>query len=135
MAISVTPADFIADFPEFASTTTNLITQFLIQAKCYVSDEDYGILNGDARKLAIELMTAHLLTLNDRIVNDQQSQAAVVANASIHDVTVSLTPPPSTNQYEFWLNLTIYGTRLWALLNAKTACGFYVQGSPQRVLF
>lgn len=132
--IAVTYSDFVFEFPEFANTSESLFNQFLIQAKCYISDEDYGVLHGEARRLAIELMTAHLLTLNSRLTEDNQSQATVVASANIGGVSVSLVPPASANQYEFWLNLTIYGTRLWALLSAKTACGFYVEGSPQRVL-
>ena len=132
--IIVTPVDIKQVFPEFATLTDAVIESYITQAECYISTEDYGILNAKARKLAIELMTAHLLTLWKRISEDNQSQATFVATANIHDVSVSLTPPANANQYEFWLNLTIYGTRLWALLSTKTPCGFYVAGSPQRVL-
>ena len=133
MSIAVTYNDFIADFPEFDSISPSIVNQFIIQAKCYISDEDYGILRGEARKLAIELMVAHLITINERITDEKQTQSGVVSAASIQNVSVTLVPPPSANQYEYWLNLTTYGTRLWALLNAHTACGFYVAGSPQRV--
>lgn len=132
--VTVTAADFLATFPEFEGTSIPLIDSFITQAEAYISTENYGILQNKSRVLAIELMTAHLMTINDRIVKDKQSQAVFVASANIHDVSVSLVPPTNANQYEFWLNLTVYGTRLWALLSTKTPCGFYVAGSPQRVL-
>lgn len=132
--ITVTADDFINDFPEFTSMNVATINSYITQAQCYISTDDYGILKADARQLAIELMTAHLLTLWKRISEDGQSQATFVASANIGSVNVSLAPPNNHNQYEFWLNLTIYGTRLWALLSSVTPCGFYVAGSPQRVL-
>lgn len=132
--ITVTSDDFINDFPEFSSVQIATIDSYITQAECYISTEDYGILKANARKLAIELMTAHLLTLWKRISEDNQSQATFVSSANIGSVNVSLAPPNNRNQYEFWLNLTIYGTRLWALLSSVTPCGFYVAGSPQRVL-
>lgn len=132
--IIVTLGDFIEDFPEFAQCNTLLLTTNLRKAKMYISPENYGLLRDERRKLAIELMTAHLLVIHDRIIKNNQYQAAFITSASIHDVNVSLTPPPNSGQYEFWLNLTIYGTQLWGLLTSITPCGLYVAGTRQRVL-
>lgn len=133
--VDFTVEHFIYDFPEFATIPSHTLDLFLLRTKAYISTENYGVIQGDARLLACELMMAHLLTIHNRIVNDNQTQAVSVSSASIQNVSVSLAPPANRTQFEFWLNLTVYGTELWSLLTTKTPCGIYVQGTPQRVLF
>ena len=133
--VDFTVVNFLRDFPEFSDMERNILHLFLRRTKAYISTENYGVIQGDSRLLACELMLAHLLTIYRSIHDNDQTQAVSVSSASIQNVSVSLTPPQNRTQYEFWLNLSIYGTQLWSLLTAKTPCGFYIQGTPQRVLF
>lgn len=133
--VNFTVAQFLEDFPEFEGTDERTLRIMNTRTRCYISTENYGVINGESRLLACELMMAHLLTLFNRIKDDNQTQAVSVASATIQNVTVSLTPPSNRTQFEFWLNLTIYGTQLWSLLTAKTPTGFYIPGIPQRVLW
>ena len=125
---------FLKDFPEFVEEDAQILESHLERTKCYISTEDYGVINGKTRLLACELMMAHLLTINRRIHRENQTQAVSVSSASLGGVSVSLTPPSNRTQQEFWYNLTIYGTQLWSLLVTNTPVGFYVAGQPNRVL-
>ena len=113
--VNFTIEQFLSDFPEFQGTEHNILQIYLTRTKCYISTEDYGVIHGESRLLACEFMMAHLLTLYKRITDDNQTQAVSVASATIQSVSVSLTPPTNRTQFEFWLNLTIYGTQLWSL--------------------
>lgn len=132
--IKITVEMFGVDFPEFMNGGYSVasIQGFINQAYCYVSNENYGVLNCCSRKLAIELMTAHLLALNDKITSGQTT--GQIGSTSIDSVSVSLIPPPNKTQFEYWLGLTPYGQRYFALLSAKAPAGLYYGGSFQRVL-
>lgn len=78
---------------------------------------------------ALNLMTAHLLALNDAINSGQPT--GVVTGATIDKVSVTLQPPPESDQWQWWLNQTPYGQQLLALLQISAAGGFFVMaGSP-----
>jgi hypothetical protein len=49
-----------------------------------------------------------------------------VQSATIDKITVSLTPPPATSEFLWWLNLTGYGAQLAALLSVHAVGGFFV---------
>lgn len=135
--ITLTVSEFRTDFPEFADTakyTDASLSGFINQAQCYISTSNiYGPLRDEPRKLAIELMTAHLQSLQDRILNGQTATGQVAAT-SIDSVSVSLVAPPNRTQYQYWLGLTPYGQRLLALLAAHSSAGLYFGGSNQRIL-
>ena len=103
---------------------------FFDTATCYVSDSDTGRLTGNCRLRALNLMTAHLVFISD------QAQAgetpSFVTQAKVGEVLVSVQPPPQTDQWNWWLNLSPYGQQLIALLSASSIGGFYVGGSPER---
>ena len=97
-------------------------------ATCYISDTDYGVLKESCRQYAINLMIGHLLYLNDLISNG--SPTGTVTSASEGTVSIGLEPPPSKNQFSFWLNQSPYGQQLLALLKLKGGVGLYVGGFP-----
>ncbi len=124
--------DFLKNFPEFSNCQE--IELYLIRAKCYVSEKDYGNLSAEERKLAIYLLTAHLLTLKKKIEKGQINPG-FTSSANIDKVRVSMVPPPSLGAFEFWLNQTPYGGELLALLYAKTPTPLLLGGSFIRTLF
>lgn len=129
-------AEFRERFPEFEDDTKYpdaVLQKYWDMATCYISDEDYGCLSGTCRNLAIELMTAHLTNIGE---GTAIGEAPVFVNSSTVDkVSVSVTPPPQKDQYEWWLNLTSYGQQLLALLKTKAVGGCYIGGSPERAAF
>lgn len=135
-AIDFDVTQFRDAFPAFADE--NLYPDSTLQmywdtATCYISNEDYGCLSGDCRRQAINLMTAHLSTISTMIQSgDTPGQ---VQSASVDKVSVSLTPPPNKDQYDWWLGLTPYGAQLLALLASKIAGGFYIGGRPEKSAF
>lgn len=102
-------------------------------ATCFVSDNDCGYLNGKCRQTAINLMTAHLLALS--LIQNRGKVTGLMQSATISMVTVSLTPPPIPNQWQWWLNQTSYGQQLLALLQGAAAGGMFIGGSPERFGF
>lgn len=120
--------EFRAAFPAFADPIKYPDARLQLywdQATCYVSDLDYGSLQGPCRRLAINLMTAHLTAISDLIAQGQTS--GVVQSSTIDKITVSLTPPPITDSYfAWWLSTTPYGQQLKSLLDTNSVGGFYV---------
>lgn len=123
-------ADFRVDFAEFSNSTTypdNRIQRRFDMGTDYVSPVDYGSLNGNARRDALYLMTAHLLKIQDAIASGLP--LAFVTSASQGSVSVGLMPPVVKNHFQYWLSTTPYGSQLWALLKVKSVGGFMVGGS------
>lgn len=129
--VEVTVEDFILQFPEFSDNPDN--TRMLERAQCYVSTVNYGALTDCCRKLAIYLFTAHLLTLQNKI-KERDMTTGMQTGASIDKINVTITPPPSTDQFEYWLNLTPYGAQLLALISSRISTPQIVGGSFVRVL-
>lgn len=137
MAIEFDVAVFRAQFPAFASETTYpdaLLQGYWDQATCYISDQDYGCVQGGCRRAAINAMAAHLCALNDLIVSGNAPGVAV--GATVGSVSASRAQPPfGTDPWRYWLNLTPYGQQLLALLESAAVGGFYVGGNPERAAF
>lgn len=131
---------FRAQFsPVFDNVTTfpdALITLFWGNATAYVSDQTGGCyiggMNVAQKTLALNYMTAHLLTIRGMIgSNSGAPRSTGLKQASTIDkVSVTLTPPPLKNQWQWWLSLTPYGQELLALLQVTTVGGFYLGGTP-----
>lgn len=127
---------FRIDYPAFADIVLypdDLLQGFYDSATCYVSDCNYGFLRNGCRYKALTLMTAHLAKLSTIISNNQTP--SMVQGAAISAVSVTLTPPPLPNQFQWWLGTTPYGQQLLALLQVKSVGGFYIGGSPERSAF
>ena len=124
----ITKANFIAQFPEF--TDAENIDTFLQRAMCFITPFE-GLCC--CRQLAIFLMSAHLLTIQKSIASGETSMG-FQGSASIDRVSVSVIPPPFTDAFDYWLNLSPYGQQLLALMEAKIPSPQYFGGSYIRVL-
>lgn len=123
-------------FPEFANVTAYpdiLISMNWETATAYVDDEDYGWMQGLERERALYFMAAHLTKLGAMISAGQNP--SLVDSTSIDNVSVSLTPPPTFSQFQWWLSTTPYGSQLLALLQMHAVGGFSVGGSAERSAF
>ncbi|MDL2313387.1 DUF4054 domain-containing protein [Desulfovibrio sp. OttesenSCG-928-C14] len=131
------PASFRAAFPEFADPVAWPDAQLVRNnemALCYISPRPGKRLKGACRALAIDLMTAHLLKLDQALASGDMS--GLVNSATVDKVSVSLTPPPLKSQRDWWYALTGRGQQLLALLKSKAAGGLYVGGlPPERAAF
>ena len=121
---------FIALFPAYSDEDIYpeaTLSAYWTSAVNYISDDNYGYVNGDARQYAINLMTAHLVYIAGLIAIGQVP--GLMQNATIDKVTVGLTPPPLKNQWQWWLSASPYGQQLLALLQVNSVGGGYIGGS------
>jgi hypothetical protein len=127
---------FRVSFPAFADPTKYpdpTLQGYWDAATCYISDKNYGWLNGDCRARALNLMTAHLAALSTLINNGQPT--GVGQSATIGAVSVSMVPPPVKSGWQYWLASTPYGMQLWALLHVKAVGGLSIGGLPEKSAF
>lgn len=127
---------FRISYPAFSNTVTfpsGTLQIYWDTATCYIANADYGWLAGDCRYKALTLMTAHLTALSVLIAAGRTPN--IVQSSTIDKITVSLVPPPVPNQFRWWLSTTPYGAMLLALLQVRSAGGFYVGGFPERDAF
>lgn len=131
------PAIFRAQFPAFADSavyTDIILDSYWEMATCFVNNNTACTRWGDkCLRLALDLMTAHLVYLNDLLQSGQTPQ--IVTSATIDKVTVSLQAPPNPDEWNWWLSTTPYGLQLLALLKAKSIGGFYAGGLPETAAF
>lgn len=130
------PSLFRQQFPAYSNATTYpdaMLQMYWDMAICYVSDDDYGWLDLHCRTLALNLMTAHLLYSAGLIAAGQTS--IIINSSTVDKITVSLTPPPIKNQWQWWLNTTPYGIQLLTLLSANSVGGFWTGGLPELCAF
>lgn len=125
-------AAFRVAFPQFSNVT--IYPDALIQAQADIA-ECFLAANGcSCETVQMQLMVAHLLTLNDRIIAGTGTTGQI-ASATIDKVSVSITPPPGKSGFLYWLNTTPYGVQLAALLSVCAVGGLYVGGRPERAAF
>ncbi len=133
--ITVTVDGMRQQLPYFADTTkypNAVLAVDLDNAQNYISPLDLGPLKGNSRVYAVYLMAGHLQLLRDRL-SKGQTGTGIKTGASVDKVSVTLTPPPFKDQYDYWLNLTPFGAELLFLLNSVTGAGWYVGGSDENV--
>lgn len=126
---------FRAMFPVFKDTTVYpdaVLQIYWDTATAYVSNQTGGCyiysLKLGQQTLALNLMAAHLAYLNSLIATG--NTPGVVTGATVDKVSVTLEPPPSSNNWQYWLNQSPYGQQLLALLSVASAGGFYYGGFP-----
>lgn len=133
--IQITSQEFrsaIKGFSDKEKYTDEQIDLFIEQAGLYVSPINCGVLRCEQRVYAIELMAAHLLTLNDKILSGDISAGGRITSATIDKISVSLEAPKNQNDFSYWLSLTPYGMSLLALLKTKSSIGIYSGGTNYR---
>ena len=126
------PAAFKAQFPEFGTFADAAITAYWDMATQYMSATDGVMLSGSTLAFALNLLTAHLAK---SFLIISTGSPGVVNSATEGGVSVSMTPPPVKNAWQWWLATTPYGVQLWALLQVQTAGGVFVGGSAERNAF
>lgn len=123
-------AAFIAQCPAYSNAVAYpeaTLQAYWNGAINYVSDiGNYGVIQGDARQYALNLMTAHLVFIAGLTAAGQVP--GLMQNATIDKVAVGLTPPPLPNQWQWWLNLSPYGQQLLAQLQGQSIGGFFIAG-------
>lgn len=127
--------DFRAMYPAYSNQTVftdSILQLYWDTATAYVSDQTggcyvYGFKLGQ-QTLALNLMTAHLAYINALTSTGQAG--GVMTGATIDKISVTLQPPPSSNNWQFWLNQSPYGQQLLALLSNAAVGGFYFGGYP-----
>ncbi len=132
MTIDLDLTSFRTNFPNYSDeesyTDTLLETQYEI-GKCYITDNDCT-LGETCREYALQAMLAHLVYIRD--LNTSGNATRIITSASEDGVSVSLSEPPSSNNFEYWLNVSPYGQEVLALLTRASAGGFYIGGSCER---
>lgn len=145
--IQLTSDMFIAQFPEFAPKQLEnedgdccccptepidpTIDTMIARALNYISP--YSVICGNKKQYVVFLLTAHFLTLQNNIKNGETS-GGLETSASIDKVSITITPPPFSDNFEYWLNQTTYGQQLLAFLYLQSAVPNLIGGSFQRVL-
>jgi len=127
---------FRAMYPQFADPVEfpDVILQgFWDLATCYMSDENYGILQGNCRQNALNMLTAHLAGLSG--VQAAGEITNVIQNAVVDKTQVGFVAPPIKNSWQYWLNETPYGQQFLALMCVLSAGGFYIGGLPEKSAF
>ena len=101
-------------------------------AQNYISPLNLGPLKDNSRTYAVYLMAGHLQLLRDRL-SAGNTGTGLQTGASVGQVSVTLTPPPVKDQFDYWLNLTPFGSELLFLLSTVTGVGWYIGGSNEDV--
>jgi len=126
-------ANFRVIFPAFSNVVSfpdAVIQAFWDVGVTYLGDYDGCLLAGDPLQSALNYMCAHLLQLS--VMAQAGLTPGIVTQSTVDKVSVSIAAPPAKNAWAWWLNLTPYGSALWALLTVKGAGGFFIGGSLAR---
>lgn len=128
-------AAFRASFPSFSNATAypdSRMQMYWDMATAYITDQTGGAycagMNAKQQVLALNLMTAHLLALSNLIASGQTP--GIEVSATIDKISISIEPPPATNQWQYWLQTTPYGAELLALLQVMTVGGRFYNPRP-----
>lgn len=133
--IAFDAATFRALFPPYSNATIYpdaLLQMLWDNGTNYITDQSGGCnccgLSLSQQTYALNLMTAHLLALNNLIAAGQTP--GIMTAATIDKISVAVQPPPSTNNWQYWLNETPYGRQLLALLKVASVGGCSYGGFP-----
>lgn len=122
---------FQALFPALTNVTVSTGPLFWGAATSSMSDQDNCAIEGDSLQYALNLLTAHIAALA-KLLASGQTTVAVMTGASVDKVSVSVSPPPARDAWDYWLQTTPYGLNFLALLEMKSSGGWYFGGAPER---
>lgn len=134
-SVTLNITTFRTQYPEFISTvkyTDTSITMAFNKATIFFKNETNCELDESQLEVVLYLMTAHLLKVQSNTLKGGQG---LVGSATIDKVSVSIISPKNLSEFEYFLNQTIYGQELLALMALLTIGGFYVGGSPETMAF
>lgn len=128
---------FQEQFPLYATAPAEaVLLVYFDMATSFVNPDDNwcGGLSGTTLDYALNLLVAHYCYINAMINAGQDT--VIVTATSIDKVSVSLLAPPVKGFFQYWLATSPFGKQLLALLNAKSAGGWYVsKGLTERRAF
>ena len=136
-AVYLDPVAFRKQFPAFQCTppiADSTLQVYFDTATLYINNPSGGAYCGGRnlseaqRRQCLYLMTAHLTHISQ--MTQSGTTVGVITNATVDKVSVTLEPPPATNQWSYWLQSTPYGQQLYALLKIASAGGMYINPSP-----
>lgn len=126
---------FRQQIPAYANTVAyaqSTVQNWWTVATNYVTNRRGGCFTGGlnlaSQALAINLMAAHLIFLSALIAQGQTP--GVLTQATIDKISVTLEPPPNTNNWQYWLQTSPYGQQLLALLEVSAVGGIFQGGTP-----
>lgn len=141
-------AKFRAQFPAFADAVAypDPVIQLYWDTACqFIANDDSPCrtLNGDKLALALNYMTAHLLSVFSAPAGAAPgsggsvggSSGGFTTSASVGEVSVAKLAPPAQDGWQWWLAGSPYGQAIWAMLCALSVGGFAVGGLPEREAF
>ena len=108
------PAQFKLDYPQFASVSDAQLQYNFDIATLYCNNTDSSVVtNVEQRAKLLDLLTAHITTLQVRASSGSGSAVGRLASASEGGVSTTFDYAPST-QSNAWYNQTGYGAAYWA---------------------
>ena len=129
-AVTFNPAAFRVAYPAFAGDPPSSATlQAYFDSACGYITNEYPQCTGMTiaqLTLALNLMTAHLAAIAALIAAG--TTPGQITQATEDKISVTITPPPNKDQWQWWLGTTPYGQQLLALLLAASVGGFYIGG-------
>ena len=153
MQTAYNDANFRAQFPAFANTTTYpevVLQAYWTMGSAYVSPNNAGCLGWmnqaesftqQQAQLASDLMAAHLAVTYTQLQNQAGQKTGgssppgvpgIITSATQGSVSVSFAAPPTATGLSYFLATTPYGQQLRALLRAVGGIGAYIGGSSER---
>ena len=141
-------ASYIANptFELYSAYAQPLLQLYWDNAIVYMSDvASCGNLQDEKREYAIQLLMSHLIFVTN-VANTGNGAGTgggtgagtvpyQLQSATIDKVSVSTTPPPNKNQFQWWLGTSPFGQQLLALLSIVSVGGNYYPGSFGRLGF
>jgi len=131
-SVTLDITEFREIYPAFSDNTKypdSVITIAFNKATIFFKNETNCVLDEGQLKTIEYLMTAHLLQIQTN--TNSGNTAGVITSASIDKISVTIADPSSKDDFDYFLNQTIYGQELLALLSLLVVGGFYIGGSPE----
>lgn len=122
-------------FPAYSNAITYpdvMLQLYWDMATAYINDKTSGYycggMNLKQQTYALNLMTAHLLYLADQVSGG--NTPGIETGATIDKISVTIAPPVTPNQWQYWLQSSPYGQMLLALLQTAAAGGRFYNPAP-----